>query len=72
MRKLSAVLLAVLFLGTTGWVMADSTMGGMSPAHKVKHHKGKKHKSTLNPQPLPPAKLPVDGAQAGPGGLKPQ
>jgi hypothetical protein len=70
MKKISAVLMAVLFLGATGLVLADSSSPKLTKA--VKHSKkGKKHKTALNPQPLPPAKIPVDGAQAGPGGVKP-
>ena len=70
MKKLSAILMAVLFFGCTGLVLADSSSPKLTKT--VKHHKGRKHKPALNPQPLPPRKVPVDGAQAGPGGLKPQ
>ena len=64
MKKLIAVLMTVLFLGSTGLVWADGTTTGA--VKHVKHHKkGGKKKSTLNPQPLPPKTLPPDGSKDG-------
>ena len=74
MKKVIVAVMVALFLVTTEMVLADAT----NPAHKaMKTHKGKKKhnpkaKVELNPQPLPPSKIPVDGSQTGPGGVKPQ
>jgi hypothetical protein len=72
MKKVTVVLMLMSFLGTTGLVLADTTTGA---AKVMKHHhrgrKGKR-KTELNPQPLPPRKVPVDGSNIGPGGMKPQ
>lgn len=75
MKKLFLMVLGLLFLSSMGMALADAASpSGMAKTKVVKSHhkKGKKPKSELNPQPLPPRKIPVDGAQAGPGGLKPQ
>ena len=65
MKRSLAVALSMLVLAGTSMVWADST-SPTKTVKTVKHHK--KRKVALNPQPLPPAKVPVDGASAGPGG----
>ena len=73
MKRFYLLALGLLFLSSTGMVLADATTASKIVKPVKSHHKkGKKLKSELNPQPLPPRKVPVDGAQAGPGGLKPQ
>lgn len=68
MKRSLAVALSMLMLAGTSMVWADAT-NPPKTVKTVKHHKkGKKPKPELNPQPLPPAKVPVDGASAGPGG----
>ncbi|HTC19328.1 MAG TPA: hypothetical protein VK859_00670 [bacterium] len=65
MKRVIAALMTVLFLGTTGLVLADAVGGpAKAPKHHKKHHKGKANVA-LNPQPLPPAKIPVDGSSTG-------
>ena len=65
MKKLMAVLMMVLFLGSTsGLVMAEATGG--TTKHKIHKKGGKgKHKTTLNPQPLPPKTLPPEDSKDG-------
>ena len=73
MKRFYLLALGLLFLSSTGMALADvASPKLMNKTVKSHHKKGKKPKNELNPQPLPPRKVPVDGAQAGPGGLKPQ
>jgi len=70
MKKLIAVLMTILFLGSTGMVLADvAAAGSGGGAGKVRHNhkKGgkKKPKNTLNPQPLPPRQAPPESSKDG-------
>ncbi len=65
MKRLRFVLLALLFLGGTGMVLANTASPKVTKTSK--HHKSKKGKKNvaINPQPLPPAKVPINGVTTG-------